>query len=393
MHDLLDTLFGPFEGLNVEYLYDKYHMGVDFLLYLSVLVFACRLALSRIYGDQHGRSLGTAVGVVLAISLSVTQRTLGLSAKSFGPIAAGLIILMVGLVVHNMMRHTGTGHAAGASIALIVTYFSMRAVLPEFFLWTQQNKWANYLHCLLVLAILVALWRVISALFAPHEVSALKRAVRKISDDSGRSADTSKRREAAEWRLVHNRLKKLTIRGRRECAKIIRILEEVSVIIRDNGSDERVAEATCRTLNELKMREHRLLSELSRIQKLDKRLTRFDLSQYHEFKQRYQRMNEEQRAECKRLFAEGRRKLGTEDAIKTLVGRAEAYAVQFDQSMDSACGCLEAGRTKDAESWIAKAIEQEKEAEKVIQDIRDQEKALLHLIESQIARLEETPGK
>jgi len=389
----VETLFGPLEGLNVAQLYDKYHSGIDLFLYMFVLVVACRAALARMFPDQYGRRLGTAVGVVLAISLAAVEHTLGFSIRSFGPIAAGLLILMVALVVYSMMRRVGADHAASSSTALIVTYFSMRAVMPGFFLWAQENQWANYLHSLLVLSILIALWRVIHVLFSSHDMSAVKRAVQKVSENSRGFIDVSRKQDTREWGVVQNQLRTLTLTGKRECKKVIKILEEIMHHIRQGGSDKQVAEAVCKALNDLKAREHILISELARIQAVDAQLVRLDLNQYKNLKREYQRMSRPQQAECKRMFSEERQKLGAEQAIQKFAARAEAYAVQFDRCVDSACQCLEAGRAKDSEGWVEKAVEQEREAEKLIDDMRKQEKWLLRLLEKQVVELRSASKK
>ena len=318
MQDLLDTLFGPLEGLDFEYLYDRYHTGIDFVLYCFVLIFVCRLGLARMFPGEHGEKLGNVLGIVLAISLSAAEHTLGFSLKSFGPIAAGLIILIVALVLYNMMRHVGAGHTAAGATALIVTYFTMRAVLPGFFLWAKSNEWANYLHALLILAVLVALWRFISALLEPKETSALKRMVSKVRGDSGGFVEIPRKREMAEWEVVRKRLNRLTIRGRKESKRIIQMLEGILDIIKDYGDDKRVADHICGALNRLKAREHVLLLELTRARHVDKTLMRFDLSQYRQLKARYKNLSKEQQKECRELFENERKKLGIEKKIEEL---------------------------------------------------------------------------
>jgi len=88
------------------------------------------------------------------------------------------------------------------------------------------------------------------------------------------------------------------------------------------------------------------------------------------------------------MFTEERQKLGAEQAIENFAARAETYAVEFERCIDSACSCLQAGRATDAAEWVGRAIEQEKEAEKLIQDMRKHEKILLSVLGRQIAELE-----
>ena len=384
---MLDTLFSPLVGLDIDALYGRYHTGVDFVLYLFILIVACRAALAKTFPGRHGRSLGTVIGVVLAISLSAVERTLGFTMRSFGPIAAGVVTMAVGLVVYNMTRHVGCGHTAGAATALIVTYFTMRSVMPGFYLWAQGNQWAGYLHALVVLAVLVALWRFISALFGPHEMSVLKRATRAVAPGSDGFARIARREDEAELRTIEGQMKPLTVAGRKECGKLIEALETNRDIVKRHGGDKRATEMVCGALAEIKRRERTVMSELERIKRMDARLLRFDLSEYRDLSKAYKQMNKKQRAVCKRMYAEERHKAEIENNIRRLAARAEAYAVQFDQCIDHTCASLQADSIRDAEGWLERSIEQEHEAEKLLEAIREQEKKLLRLVEKQIYEL------
>ena len=107
---LLDTILSPLQGLNISFLYDRYSSAIDFTVYALVLVYACRIGLARTFGEAHSKSLGTVIGLMLAVSLSIAGKTLGFNLRSFGPIAAMIVLLILGLVIYNMMRHAGVGH-------------------------------------------------------------------------------------------------------------------------------------------------------------------------------------------------------------------------------------------------------------------------------------------
>ena len=298
------------------------------------------------------------------------------------------------LGVERGQKHCQISHdASDAPFVLqldvgIVTYFSMRAVLPHFFLWARENEWANYLHSLLILAILVALWRVTRSLFTPHEVSMLTRTARRFTPGAEKFAGTAKREDVAQWRVVRNQLRRLTVRGKRESEKVIAILEEAAQIIAEHGSDKRVAQAVRKALAGLKAREHRILAELARIRQIDSKLTRFDLSQYREQKARYQHMSREQQAECKRLFEAERKKLGTEEKINELAKRATTCADQFNRCIDSACEYLRVGQSDEAGGWIRKAVERETEAASIFNELQRLEKTLLQLLGKMIAQVD-----
>jgi hypothetical protein len=170
-------------------------------------------------------------------------------------------------------------------------------------------------------------------------------------------------------------------------------LAKARELVLKHGSDERVTADVCKALNDLKAREHAIVSQLERIRAVNKQLEHFDLSQYRNLQQAFQRLSKEQQVQCKRLFTEERDKLAVEGAIDQFASRAETYATQFNQCIDNACNSLQARRVQEAADWIDRAIEREHEAEKVIADIRQQEKVLLALLGRQIAELEAVSRK
>ena len=135
------------------------------------------------------------------------------------------------------------------------------------------------------------------------------------------------------------------------------------------------------------------MSHLARIRDLDDKLIRFDLAQFRNLKQAFRRLSPEQQAECQRQLAEERQKLGVEKTLQELVDRAGTYAAAFEQSLDNICQRLESGQVEEAEAEVQQALAQERGAEKLIEDIQTQEKALVHLLTKQVAQLETAARK
>ena len=90
--DILEGLFRPFYGLDIPSFYGRYHPVIDFFLYSAVFVSVARLTLDKAFPGKPGKALAVAIGLILALSLSIAERNLGFSIRSFGPIAAGIIV-------------------------------------------------------------------------------------------------------------------------------------------------------------------------------------------------------------------------------------------------------------------------------------------------------------
>ncbi len=357
------------------------------MVYALVLVYTCRIALSRTFGESYSKSLGTVVGIMLAVSLSIAGTTLGFTLRSFGPIAAMIILLVFGLVIYSLMRHVGAGHAACGSLAFIVTFFSIRAVSPGIFVWAEKNQWAGYLDSFLLLSVLVAIIRVVSAGFSSDGVSSLKDAMERMAGSSNHFVDFSGRQTALESSIVRKDMKKLTRHGRRECRHVIGNLRQIINMLKQHGANRNVAAKAYESLQNLRQGEHEITAELAKIQAIDEKLLRFDLSRYRDLEQAYSRFTDQQKTQCKRLFAQERDKIGVEKVIRELAVRSESYAMKFNRCIETAGQCLKSVATAEAIQWLEKALAEETLAERIIADIRKNEKILVRLMRQQMASL------
>jgi len=153
----LDNLFAPLRDLNIVQFYATNHYWVDFFIFLFVFIPIARFTVGRRFGGREGKVLATAIGIVLALSLALIEKRIGFNLQSFGPIAAAIIIFLVGSVIFHLVKSFGTGIGPAGSISLILTYFLLRATVPNFFLWLANNKWTVWLHAALVLAVAISI--------------------------------------------------------------------------------------------------------------------------------------------------------------------------------------------------------------------------------------------
>ena len=382
--DVLEALFGPFYGLDIPSFYARYHPIIDFFLYAAVFISVARLTLDRVFTGRAGKALCVAIGLILALSLSIAERTLGFSIATFGPLAAGMIVALVGYVVYHLCRRMGAGNPVAASLATIIVYFSIRSVVPNLFEWMQQNRWAAFLHALLVLAILVALWHVLGALFrSPAErIGVLARGIE--SHGPQRIWRDEQESGIGDVRILRHRLTRFTRRGIKDSTQVIQDLQEMIEIVRTYGANRRALRAVANRLRDIRPRQHRLTAELDRIRKLDAHLRRFDLSQLRELQSEYRHLTPEQKRACMELFHEGRVKLDVEATIGDLAGDASEYQREFQYDLEMGAKHLGAGHADESIAWLEKAIDRERHAEELLAKILALEKRLISLVKRQI---------
>ena len=361
---------------------------IDFFLFSAVFVAIARLTLEKSFPGKPGKALAVAVGLILALSLSLAERRFGFSIRAFSPIAIGIVVGLVGLVVFHLCRKAGAASPTAGSLALIIVYFSLRAVMPGFFAWVESNRWMSFVHALLLLAVFVALWRVIAGLFSSHHdrLGNLSASI----DHAGPSSEFEPERVSGkrELGLLKHRLSRFVRRGVKDSRRIIEELQEMIEIIREHGTDRKGMQLISRKLKEMQPKRHNLLRELDRIRKADKRLKQFNLSDMADLNARYKRLSPEQKKRCQTQFIENRVKLNVETEMTRLAEESRSYQEHFTYSVEMAVKHLTAHDANGATGWLEKAVEQERTAEKLLEEILALEKKVINLVRRQLRQID-----
>lgn len=382
--DLLESFFTPFYGLDIASFYTRYHPVIDFFLYLAVFVSVARLTLDKLFPGRAGKALAVAVGLMLAVSLSIAEQNLGFSIRSFGSIAAGIIVGLVGLVIFHLCRKAGAAAPTASSLAIIIVYFSVRSAVPNLFEWMQHNRWAAFLHALLVLAILVALWRVIGAVFGSPS-KRIGKLAKTIDNTPGNTPFGKEQRlDREELTLLKHRLTRFTGKAMKNSEEIIAYLRDMIGIIHEHGTDKRSFPMISARLRQIQPKEHHLLSEMSRIQKVDKRLRQFNLAGLAQLQSQYRKLPADQKKACRKQFMEGREKLGAENEIAKLTRAIEKYQSQFRYSLEMATKHLAAHQSDGTIQWLDKATEEERGAQELLKQALALERRLISLVKKQL---------
>jgi len=166
----LNDLFHPLQYLNISSFYDLYHFWVDFFIFLCLFISVAKFTIGRRFGGREGKVLSVVVGLVLALSLSLLEYKVGFSIKSFGPIAAAFLILLMAIVIYNLIKAIGAGNTGAGSFAFVITYFLIRATLPDLILTLEGNSWFAWIDLGLVVAVLISIWKIIASFWSGRDM-------------------------------------------------------------------------------------------------------------------------------------------------------------------------------------------------------------------------------
>jgi hypothetical protein len=149
------------------------------------------------------------------------------SLKSFGPIAAGIVIILVGLMIFYLIKSVNAGYPAAGAISFIITYFLISATVPNFFLWVEENQWTEWVHLGLVIALIVSFWKVVSSLWSRGSMQSWGRSLER-SHGLMLGPRENIDREKNDWSLIKHKLKRITkrgIKGRKEIVGGLSVLK------------------------------------------------------------------------------------------------------------------------------------------------------------------------
>ncbi len=374
----LDILFSPLQNLDMANFYGLNHSWIDFFIFLCLFVSVARLTIGRRFQGREGRVLSVAIGLVLALSLSLMEIKMGFSISSFGPIAAAIIVFLMGLVIFYLIRSVGAGFGAAGALSFIITYFLIRATVPNFFLWIEENQWTALVHLGLVIALMISFWKVIASFFSRGKMKSLGRSL-ESSHDPNLELEPRVRMERNEKSLIKRRLERITKKGIREGKEIIEDLYEIIKIIDEYGDTDHARHLIAEKINHISPRENLILKQLTYLKDLSQRIESFDFKSFNELKGRWDKVPEKERNIVKEEILLEKNKIISEEKIRELETELLKYDKDFRDDLNTGVACLRSNQPDQAREWISKAIKAEEEAMNIFKVMKGVEDRLLKL--------------
>jgi len=366
----LGALFAPLADLDVPAMYSRYQAVIDLGIYLLVFVSVAQFTLGRHFGGREGKAIGVVAGITLAVALSLTQRQLSFELRALGPLAAGMFVLLLAVALFRLVRTLGGGYAASGSLAFIVSYFAIRSVVPGLFEWAQRHAWANALHGLLVLAVLVAFFRI--------GIDLLGRAEWKLPQIRPRSKDLlpGYERQEPQAPALRKRLARIERQEEKDSQKIRQELSAVQDAIQRYGHQPEAGAFMVEKVRQIMPQRHTVRVHLEQLKKAHARLMKGDLRVFAALKQRYEQLPKEARTRVRKELREVKQTLISEKELQELEGAIERYDHAFPEALEAAVQRLEAGDPSGASEALSRAIACEKQAQELFHRIGKIEKRL-----------------
>jgi hypothetical protein len=375
---VIDDLFSPFDGVDFSRTYDQYSSIIDLFIYAIMFVGISQATLGRRFEGKGGKAVVSAVGMVLAIGLTISERTLGFNLRSFGPLAAGLFIFFVGFMIYMGIKTAGMDGASSGSIALVITYFSIRAVAPSFFDWMAGNKYTSWLHAVLLIAVLISVYRIFR-LIMPGRDKHLGKAALKFAKENTKKPQEMLAQlhdEKREKEFIKTRLEKITESAIKNSGQIILELVDVKKLIEQYGGTVHGRYLLARKIETITPKEHQARRLFASIQEMVKKLSEFDHNNFDKLKDQYHKLSHAARKEIHAEFKAEWHKIGAEKDIARHEKELSEYDRNFAHAVSMVIVALKADKIKTAHSWIDEAIKWEKRVHKSFKELEHLEKKI-----------------
>jgi len=374
-----DTAFHPLQSLDISAFYNLYHYWIDFFIFVCLFVSIAKFTLGRRFQGREGNALSVVIGLALALALVLLEYKTGLSIKSFGSMAAGILLLIFGMVLFYLIKSIGAGNVGAGSFAFVITYFLVRASIPDWFQTLGESSWFAWVDLGFLVAAVISIGKIIGSLWEGPVIKPLGPMM-----DQSRAPDSGKlwknvNEEKQELSLVKQGLKRITKDGIKESSDIIGRLREMIRIIEEYGSTDRARHLIAEKLKEITPKENQILKRLVYLKDLSQKIEALDSGTFKEIRSRWDKVPEKERDIVREEIKIEKDKIISEEKLQQLETRLTKYDNDFRRCLSEAVNCLKFNKPAEAREWLLKAIKCEEEAMITFKEMNELENLLLKL--------------
>jgi hypothetical protein len=383
----LNILFQPLHNLDLSSFYDAYHFWIDFFIFLCLFVSVGRFTLGRRFGGREGNVVSVVSGLALALSLSLLEYKVGFSIKSFGPFAAGILILLVGMVIFYLIKAIGAGNTGAGSFAFAISYFLIRATLPDLILTLEGNSWFAWLDFGLMVAVLISIWKIIGSLWSDQDMRSFGRVLERSRGPENKNLRRNINDEKQEMSLIKRDIKGIIKEGMKEGGSIIDRLREMVKIIEEYGSTDKARHLIAKKLNQIAAKENLVLKQVARLRDLSQKLGEFDLTYFKELRARWDKVPDRGKDIVREEILLEKNKIITEKQLKEMEASLIRNDNDFRFSVSAGVECLRSNQPAQARDWLLKGIKCEEGALTMMKEMKEIENRLLKLTKMEFKTL------
>jgi hypothetical protein len=376
-------MFKPLEHIDFSGLYTSYAVLIDLAVYLLVFIGLAQVTLGKRFQGSGGKAVIIGIGVCLAVSLAIAEQALGFSLRSFGPVAAGLFLAVLGVMIFQLVKHLGGSTEFSGSIAYINVMLLVVATVPGFFGWI--NETMPILNVGLLLGFLLAGYLIISHAFRKKGMTekfgpVLEKAREELKAMPAMLSESQ--------RYQKTQIKPMTKKAYKESRNVLEELKKLVPVVQKYGHLPDARDDLRVQINQVLPQQLELSERLTQLQWLHKRILQADASAYSaRTRNQLNKLDGAARAAMKQELSDEYRKLGIERQLSDIEGKMQPYQSEVRRCLEQASISIENGDPDSTVSLLQRAISCEDQSVSMIDSLRSLERQMLKHTKKEI-RLE-----
>ena len=384
--NLLTEILSPFETTNFSEIYDSYYSIIDFIIYTILFVGLSQVSLGRHFDSRGGKSVVVAIGLVLAIALTISESALGFNLRSFGPLAAAIFIFFVGLVIYLGIKSAGMESVGAISISLVLTYFSIRSVSPGFFDWMINNEYLAWLHSVILIAVLISIYKLSRLFFGKKDNSNDPIEKKFLKDTFSKPVEKIKqyKEEKNELAFIKSKLEVITNGSGKDSQQIIKDLQELKKIILEFANSSKGRRIISQKVESIISQEKQIHYNFETIREMISKVSNLDIHQFKNLQEQYDKLPKDQKSNLNNQIKIEWKKLNIDRQMIKLEEAILIYDKLFRHHLELLISSLNVNKIKESVKQIDEAILTEKNLVSSIHQLERLEKKIEHFIKKEI---------
>ncbi len=369
--DPLSMILSPFRGIRLQDVYHQHASIIDFVIFLILFIGISRATIGKKFPGTPGRIMSVALGIILALSLSITQHRMNFNLASLGPFALVMLLAIAGIMLSQMLISLGIHNKISIAIAYIAIYASIRAFSPSFFDWLVRS--IPFLAGIMSLSLIAAMLVLLFAIFPKLN----QRPGADISMNLSPGVYPKMQKISSNVDSAERVSQGLVIDDEDVFKRFNKIRQYLLSLIENNEGRTHLIDA----LRGVNLKKHDLYERFQRLQNIDKAIQKQDLEMLQKLYTDLKRIPKERSSMLITALNSTRERINLEKEIAAFENKIESIMEKMGEIIRICCGAIERGDVALARRSIDDAIQLEKSTKTMLSGIAKLERVLKSLID------------
>jgi len=357
--------------------YNEYTSIIDIFVYALLFVGISQATLGKHFTTRGGKAVSVALGIALAIGLVMSEKTIGFNLRSFGPIAAGIIIFLVGILIFLGLKKAGIASISAAASAFLITYFIILTVISGFAQLITSSPYTSWIQVLVIIAFAIIVYKILQSLFSKKQNSPEETLKKNMDDKSPENTDLKEQinQLKGEKDFIKNEMENKSEVAAKVSKDIIAELSNMKKLMGELCTPQS-RYTVLKTLQFIPPQEQQISNAFLPIKQKVKQLASFDYRHFQQLKNDYRKLPPSDRKLIKAEIKEEWKKLDAENRIVRLENSGESYNRNIIRVIQDLSLALKENRIRDALILINEAIKWEEKILRIFKQMKHLEHRL-----------------